>query len=87
MVVNSEETVEKEKLAPTSITPMERALLLALALKWRKEKENLTSEQIRDFEREIWLSHIRSAMEDMESPVSTNWQSVLRIHQEYFLFS
>ena len=50
---------------------MERALLLAFALKWRKETETLTNDQLREFEKEIWLSHIHSAIEQMEGSVSS----------------
>lgn len=53
-----------------SVTAMEKALLLALALKWRQQSDNLNSEQIEELERDIWLSHIHSAMEELESKVS-----------------
>ena len=43
----------------------DRALLLALALKWRKESktQTISPEQLCVFEREIWVQHIRAAME------------------------
>ena len=62
-------SVNDEKPTPASITAMERALLLALALKWRKQSDVLNVEQIKDLEREIWVSHIHSAMEEMENSV------------------
>ena len=43
----------------------DRALLLALALKWRKEIKTatLTPEELQESERQIWVEHIRAAME------------------------
>ena len=49
-----------------SVTAMEKALLLALVLKWHKDSDTLKSDQIREFERKIWLSHIHSAIEQEE---------------------
>lgn len=55
----------------TLTTAMERALLLALALKWRKQSDDkLSPEEIKDLEREIWLSHIHYAMDELENSVS-----------------
>ena len=50
---------------PPTCSAKDRALLLALALKWRKESktETVSPEQMRVFEREIWVEHIRAAME------------------------
>lgn len=53
-----------------SITAMEKSLLLALALKWRQQSDNLNTDQIQELERDIWLSHIHSAMEGLENAVS-----------------
>ena len=55
---------------PAKCTATERALLLAFALKWRKETGKVTTEQLREFEKEIWLSHIHATIEEMESSVS-----------------
>ena len=51
--------------SPPACSAKDRALLLALALKWRKESKlsSLSPEQLREFEREIWVEHIRAAME------------------------
>ena len=48
------------------MTAMERALLLALLLKWSKEKVGFRVEQARELEKKIWLSHIQSAIEQEE---------------------
>ena len=58
-----------ESEVPTPSLPAcsakDRALLLALALKWRKESKtsSLTLDQVQECEREIWVEHIRAAME------------------------
>ena len=44
-------------------------MLLAFALKWRKETDVISAEQLREFEREIWLSHLHAAMEDGQDTV------------------
>jgi len=54
----------------TSCSATERALLLAYALKWRKETNTLSAEQLREFEKEIWLSHIHAMVEETEGSVS-----------------
>jgi hypothetical protein len=61
--------VDSERQQLTSVTAMEKSLLLALALKWRQQSDNLNSEQIEDLEREIWLSHIHSAMAEIKELV------------------
>lgn len=63
--------------AITSITATERALLLALLLKWKKDSYSFKVEQARELEKKIWLSHIRSAIEqeeEKEPAVSDNQQ-------------
>ena len=68
---NSEEHLDSSQPGDKpSCTAMERALLLAFALKWRKETDTLTAEQLREFEKEIWLSHIHATIVEMESVVS-----------------
>ena len=62
-------------ISPHSFPPMtcsatERALLLAFALKWRKETDTMTSDQMKEFEKEIWRSHIHASVEDMQRSVS-----------------
>lgn len=62
------EPMEAEMAATPSLplcSAKDRALLLALALKWKKESTALcpSPEQLRVFEREIWVQHIRAAME------------------------
>ena len=47
----------------------ERALLLAFALRWRRETNTLAAEQMREVEKEIWLSHIHATVEEMENSV------------------
>lgn len=57
------------------VTAMERALLLALVLKWHKDSDGFKMEQAREVEKKIWLSHIHSAIEEVEEeklPVSDN---------------
>ncbi len=72
IVDNSDEKMSSSEdvQTPESISAMERALLLALSLKWRKQSDSLNAEQCRDLEREIWLSHIQSAMNEIDKPVS-----------------
>lgn len=71
LVVNSGETgsVNAQGQSVTSITAMEKSLLLALALKWRQQSDNLNTEQIQELERDIWLSHIYSAMGEFDNSV------------------
>ena len=59
----------------------DRALLLALALKWRKESKtsSLTAEQIQECEREIWVEHIRAAMEASDVSTVYMWLFHLRM--------
>lgn len=52
------------------LSAMERALLLAFALKRRKETDTLSADQLKAFEKEIWLSHIHATVEEMETSVS-----------------
>ncbi len=74
-IVNSYTTAERplkshdDKTPPTVCTATERALLLALALKWRTESRVMTAERLREFEKEIWLSHIHATIEEMEGLV------------------
>ena len=56
--------------SPIQCTATERALLLAFSLKWRRETDTVTAEQLKEFEKEIWLSHIHATIEEMESLVS-----------------
>ena len=48
----------------------EKALLLAYALKWRKRTNMLSAEQLRELEKEIWLSHIHAIVEETDESVS-----------------
>lgn len=59
-----------------SITAMEKSLLLALALKWRQQSDNLNPEQIQELERDIWLSHIHSAVGEIENSVCVNYINI-----------
>lgn len=68
LVVNGGET-DAQGQHPTSVTAMEKSLLLALALKWRQQSDNLNTEQIQELEREIWLSHIHSAVGEIKKSV------------------
>lgn len=74
IVVNSETMTSMSSSNPipgvASVTAMEKSLLLALALKWRQQSDNLNTEQIQHLERDIWLSHIHSAVQEMENSVS-----------------
>lgn len=72
VVTNSEElsSPTNGSIQVSSITAMEKSLLLALALKWQQQSDNLNTDQIQDLEREIWLSHIHSTMEELENKVS-----------------
>jgi len=45
------------------VTPTEKALLLALVLKWMTESEGFKMEQTKEYEKRIWQSHIQSALE------------------------
>lgn len=53
----------------TSCSATERALLLAFALRWRHELGSLSSDKAKEYEREIWLSHIHAIIENMEATV------------------
>ena len=68
---------ENEPGEKTSCSATERALLLAYALKWRKETNTLSAEQLREFEKEIWLSHIHAMVEETEGLVSCDVMSGL----------
>ena len=48
----------------------EKALLLAYALKWRKKTNTLSAEQLKESEKEIWLSHIHAMVEETDGSVS-----------------
>ncbi|XP_064396222.1 spatacsin-like isoform X6 [Halichondria panicea] len=62
----SREATPTEQTTPCSA--MECARLLAYALKWRKlSPVAITTEQTREFEREIWRSHIKATMETLET--------------------
>ncbi len=50
----------------SEVTATEKALLLALTLKWMTESEGFKVEQTREYEKKIWLSHIQSAIEQEE---------------------
>ena len=60
-------TTESELSSPSlpACSAKDRALLLALALKWRKESKTatLTPDELQECERQIWVEHIRAAME------------------------
>ena len=71
VVVNGGETGSRDGQDLAPVTAMEKSLLLALALKWRQQSDNLNTEQIQEIEREIWLSHIHSAVEEIEKSVRT----------------
>ena len=43
----------------------------------------MTGDQLKDFEREIWLSHIHATVEDMQRPVSLT--ALLRCHILVFI--
>lgn len=73
---------ENEMGTPSPVcSAKDKALLLALALKWRKESktQTISLEQLRVFEREIWVQHIRAAME------STTVSIVDVIHSSRFI--
>lgn len=69
MVVNGGKTGSQDIQGQHPVTAMEKSLLLALALKWRQQSDNLNTEQIQEIEREIWLSHIHSAVQEIEKSV------------------
>lgn len=75
MVVNAEETssTSEHEQGLARITAREKSLLLALALKWRQQSDNLNSDQIQELEREIWLSHIHSTMKELQNSVSSKF--------------
>lgn len=52
------------------VTPMEKSLLLALALKWRQSNDGVDTEHLEELEREIWLSHIHSTVDEIDNLVS-----------------
>ncbi len=67
--LSSREATPIEQTTPCSA--MECARLLAYALKWRKlSPVAITTDQTREFEREIWCSHIKATMETLETVVS-----------------
>ena len=43
---------------------------MAYALKWRKRTNMLSAEQLRELEKEIWLSHIHAIVEETDESVS-----------------
>lgn len=67
-----------------SVTAMEKSLLLALALKWRQQSDNLNTEQIQELEREIWLSHIHSAVGEIDKSVCVYRLSYVRIVMQVY---
>ncbi|KAL5483983.1 hypothetical protein EMCRGX_G020408 [Ephydatia muelleri] len=50
-------------LPSPSTTTTEHTVLLALALKWKQVKNTLSVEELKEFERKIWLCHIRATVE------------------------
>ena len=46
-----------------STTTTEHTLLLALALKWKQVNSSLSARELKDFEKKIWLCHIRATVE------------------------
>ena len=71
IIVNSEVAASvPEQLGVSVVTPMEKSLLLALALKWRQNNANFDAEHLQELEREIWLSHVHSTVEEIENTVS-----------------
>ena len=75
-----------ERQAPSPSLPAcsakDKALLLPLVLKWRKESKtsSLTAEQIQECEREIWVEHIRAAMEVSNVSTVHDLSSYLCVH-------
>ena len=67
LVEGASRTTESELSSPSlpACSAKDRALLLALALKWRKESKTatLTPDELQECERQIWVEHIRAAME------------------------
>lgn len=43
---------------------------MAYALKWQKKTNTLSAEQLRESEKEIWLSHIHAMVEETDGSVS-----------------
>lgn len=41
------------------LTTMEQVLLLSLALQWHKQARQIDSRELKQREKEIWLSHIK----------------------------
>ena len=72
----SSSTSSSHSFPPLTCTATERALLLAFALKWRRETDTMTADQMKDFEREIWRSHIRASVEEMQRSVSLEYSCV-----------
>ena len=72
VVLNSEEALPASDggAGTSSVTALEKSLLLALALKWRQQSDVFNSDQIEELEKEIWLSHIHSTVEELENSVS-----------------
>ena len=68
----SSSTSSTHSFPPLTCGATERALLLAFALKWRRETDTMTADQMKEFEREIWRSHIRASVEEMQRAVSTS---------------
>lgn len=44
---------------PHYLTTMEQVLLLSLALQWHKKARQIDSKELKQREKEIWLSHIK----------------------------
>jgi spatacsin len=63
---SSSSSSSSHSFPPLTCSATERALLLAFALKWRRETDTMTADQLKEFEREIWRSHIRASVEDMQ---------------------
>ena len=83
MIVNSERGVSVTDDQGLVVTPLEKSLLLALALKWRQNNNNLDTEHLQELEREIWLSHIHSTVEEIENLVSCfEMVSVCTLHHK-----
>lgn len=45
--------------APHYLTTMEQVLLLSLALQWHKQARQIDNKELKQREKEIWLSHIK----------------------------
>lgn len=58
---------------PHYLTTMEQVLLLSLALQWHKKARQIDSKELKQREKEIWLSHIKCIAKATTEPQNLSW--------------